>query len=229
MLMMIIHTEREREEKVRCRWCGGRGLVRGDLCIFWRMPGAIPVRVCVYVCVHPFHSHTRSRSLHRVPRAFTLVADTAHVAVVVEGPALAALTADARLLSDFLALGTHVQAVLCCRVSPIQKAEMVAAVRSALYRPPHTHTHRGARIHTQRAMRAHTHSPRAYQTTRQDGQADKHSASPCSYVCVRVCVSRYQLGQVTLAIGDGANDIAMIQAAHVGVGITGRVCHALLL
>lgn len=30
---------------------------------------------------------------------------------------------------------------------------------------------------------------------------------------------------VTLAIGDGANDIAMIQEAHVGVGITGKEGH----
>ena len=29
-------------------------------------------------------------------------------------------------------------------------------------------------------------------------------------------------GQVTLAIGDGANDVSMIQAAHVGVGISGQ-------
>lgn len=29
-------------------------------------------------------------------------------------------------------------------------------------------------------------------------------------------------GSVTLAIGDGANDIAMIQEAHIGVGITGK-------
>ena len=28
--------------------------------------------------------------------------------------------------------------------------------------------------------------------------------------------------QVTLAIGDGANDVSMIQAAHVGVGISGQ-------
>jgi len=27
---------------------------------------------------------------------------------------------------------------------------------------------------------------------------------------------------VTLAIGDGANDISMIQAAHVGIGINGK-------
>ena len=29
-------------------------------------------------------------------------------------------------------------------------------------------------------------------------------------------------GQVTLAIGDGANDVSMIQAAHIGVGISGQ-------
>ena len=29
-------------------------------------------------------------------------------------------------------------------------------------------------------------------------------------------------GAVTLAIGDGANDVAMIQAAHVGIGISGQ-------
>ena len=28
--------------------------------------------------------------------------------------------------------------------------------------------------------------------------------------------------QVTLAIGDGANDVDMIREAHVGVGIVGR-------
>ncbi len=30
------------------------------------------------------------------------------------------------------------------------------------------------------------------------------------------------MGKITLAIGDGANDVAMIQAAHVGVGINGE-------
>ena len=30
------------------------------------------------------------------------------------------------------------------------------------------------------------------------------------------------LGAVTLAIGDGANDVSMIQAAHVGIGISGK-------
>jgi len=35
-------------------------------------------------------------------------------------------------------------------------------------------------------------------------------------------VKRNVQGAVTLAIGDGANDVAMIQAAHVGVGISGQ-------
>ena len=33
---------------------------------------------------------------------------------------------------------------------------------------------------------------------------------------------KYGLGAMTLAIGDGANDVSMIQAADVGVGISGE-------
>ena len=33
---------------------------------------------------------------------------------------------------------------------------------------------------------------------------------------------RKHLNKITLAIGDGANDVSMIQAAHVGVGIQGQ-------
>lgn len=33
---------------------------------------------------------------------------------------------------------------------------------------------------------------------------------------------KLKAGAVTLAIGDGANDVSMIQAAHIGVGISGR-------
>ncbi|KAJ3335527.1 hypothetical protein HDU93_005120 [Gonapodya sp. JEL0774] len=61
----------------------------------------------------------------------------------------------------FLELGTRCNSVLCCRVTPLQKAQVVTLVRM-------------------------------------------------------------HLKKVTLAIGDGANDVSMIQAAHVGVGISGR-------
>ncbi|XP_035892780.1 probable phospholipid-transporting ATPase IA isoform X4 [Anopheles stephensi] len=80
-------------------------------------------------------------------------------ALIVDGKTLKyALSCDLR--SDFLDLCLASKVVICCRVSPIQKAEMVELV---------------------------TTSTKA----------------------------------VTLAIGDGANDVAMIQKANVGVGISG--------
>ena len=62
---------------------------------------------------------------------------------------------------DFIDLCTSCRAVICCRVSPIQKAEMVELVKE-------------------------------------------------------------QTKAITLSIGDGANDVAMIQKAAVGVGISGN-------
>lgn len=80
-------------------------------------------------------------------------------ALVIDGGTLKyALTHD--LQSDFVELCMHCKVVICCRVSPLQKAEVVELV-------------------TKRTK------------------------------------------SITLAIGDGANDVAMIQKAHVGVGISG--------
>lgn len=82
-----------------------------------------------------------------------------NVALVIDGTTLKyALSCDLR--REFLDLCISCKVVICCRVSPIQKAEVVDLVT--------TNTN---------------------------------------------CV--------TLAIGDGANDVAMIQKAHVGVGISG--------
>lgn len=81
------------------------------------------------------------------------------MALIIDGKALKyALSCDLRM--EFLDLCTSCKVVMCCRVSPLQKADVVDLVSS--------------------------------NTT-----------------------------SVTLAIGDGANDVAMIQKAHVGVGISG--------
>ncbi|XP_018568743.1 probable phospholipid-transporting ATPase IA isoform X3 [Anoplophora glabripennis] len=81
------------------------------------------------------------------------------IALVIDGKTLKyALTFELR--TDFLRLCISCKVVICCRVSPMQKAEVVEAV------------------------------------------------------------TKYTKA-VTLAIGDGANDVAMIQKAHVGVGISG--------
>jgi phospholipid-transporting ATPase len=62
---------------------------------------------------------------------------------------------------DFLDLAISCKTVICCRVSPKQKAEVVELVKRST-------------------------------------------------------------DDITLAVGDGANDVGMIQTAHVGVGIMGR-------
>lgn len=78
--------------------------------------------------------------------------------LVIEGDAVDVALRHYR--DEFMALALPAAAVVCCRASPGQKAQLVRAVKAA--------------------------------------------------------------GHMTLAIGDGGNDCAMILAAHVGVGISGR-------
>lgn len=80
-------------------------------------------------------------------------------AIIIDGDTLK-LALDDQLKRKFLLLCRRCRSVLCCRVSPSQKAAVVNMVKTGL---------------------------------------------DC----------------LTLAIGDGANDVAMIQEAHVGVGIAG--------
>ncbi|KAK3297334.1 uncharacterized protein B0H64DRAFT_431297 [Chaetomium fimeti] len=47
-------------------------------------------------------------------------------------------------------------------------------------------------------------------------------ASPSQKANLVRCIRHQSPSAVTLAVGDGANDIAMIQASHVGIGISGR-------
>ncbi|KAI9097375.1 hypothetical protein DFS34DRAFT_122083 [Phlyctochytrium arcticum] len=88
------------------------------------------------------------------------IPETEPLALVIDGRTLEyALEDDIKFI--FLSLATMCKAVICCRVSPLQKALVVKLV--------------------------------------------KKNVAEC----------------VTLAIGDGANDVSMIQAAHVGIGISG--------
>ena len=89
-----------------------------------------------------------------------VVGHSNNITLVTDGKSLE-FTLLPELREDFISLCTSCRAVVCCRVSPIQKAEVVELVRE------------------------HT-------------------------------------GAITLSIGDGANDVAMIQKAAVGVGISGN-------
>ncbi|KAE8213447.1 hypothetical protein CF327_g3031 [Tilletia walkeri] len=82
-------------------------------------------------------------------------------ALVIDGAALGHALSEEFSKDLLLRISTQCKAVICCRVSPLQKALIVHLIK--------------------------------------DG-----------------------LGVMTLAIGDGANDVSMIQAAHVGVGIAGE-------
>ncbi|KAG0584404.1 hypothetical protein KC19_3G207800 [Ceratodon purpureus] len=89
-------------------------------------------------------------------------AEPTEYALVIDGQSLAYILAETVLQERFLEVCINCNSVLCCRVSPRQKAQVTTLVR------------KGLGLH-------------------------------------RLC----------LAIGDGANDVGMIQAANVGVGILG--------
>uniref|UniRef100_A0A2A4JGX5 Phospholipid-transporting ATPase n=1 Tax=Heliothis virescens TaxID=7102 RepID=A0A2A4JGX5_HELVI len=88
-------------------------------------------------------------------RDLTLVVDGSSMCLVLDTPYAPA----------FVEIAVKCHAVLCCRLSPIQKAKIVKLIKNSPTRP------------------------------------------------------------ITAAIGDGANDISMIQEAHVGFGILGREGH----
>ncbi|PHH85869.1 hypothetical protein CDD83_11050 [Cordyceps sp. RAO-2017] len=86
--------------------------------------------------------------------------ETETLALIIDGKSLT-YALEKELEKLFLDLAVMCKAVICCRVSPLQKALVVKLVK------------------------------------------------------------RYQKESILLAIGDGANDVSMIQAAHIGVGISG--------
>eukprot|EP01134_Creolimax_fragrantissima_P006623 CFRG6623T1 len=86
--------------------------------------------------------------------------ENAGLALVIDGASLTHALSE-ELRGDLLEVSLVCKAVVCCRVSPLQKAEVVNLVKN-------------------------------------------------------------RCNAITLAIGDGANDVSMIQAAHVGVGISGQ-------
>ena len=82
--------------------------------------------------------------------------------MIIPGSVISMAIRDHRKIFETLLLKIRPESVICCRMAPIQKAEVVRLVRNSKDSP------------------------------------------------------------MTLAIGDGANDVSMIQEAHVGVGLYGK-------
>lgn len=119
--------------------------------------GSVPALIDEYLFTHfgmqgSFDELEAAKTDHSVP--------SPKFAVIIDGEALK-LALNPVIQHKFLLLCKQCRSVMCCRVSPSQKAAVVRMVRSTL-------------------------------------------------------------DVITLAIGDGANDVAMIQEANVGVGIAGE-------
>ncbi|KIY50739.1 phospholipid-translocating P-type ATPase [Fistulina hepatica ATCC 64428] len=121
----------------------------------------------VPVDVLPANDQENVIPLHRINTGVTSIVGSGNgerpggFVLVIDGAALGHAFADASTKKLLLLLAMQCEGVVCCRVSPLQKALVVKLVKEGL-----------------RVM--------------------------------------------TLAIGDGANDVSMIQAADVGVGISGE-------
>lgn len=116
----------------------------------------------------PDEAYRSSNSgLHRTTTAISGATDLAGgdklggYGLVIDGASLRHAFEEEYTKDLLLELGTRCQAVICCRTSPLQKAQIVKLVKEGL-------------------------------------------------------------GAMCLAIGDGANDVSMIQAADIGVGVAGE-------
>uniref|UniRef100_A0A672UIX0 Phospholipid-transporting ATPase n=1 Tax=Strigops habroptila TaxID=2489341 RepID=A0A672UIX0_STRHB len=114
----------------------------------------------IVVKQHPLCKATRASLTQHCTSLGESLGKENDIALIIDGHTLKyALSFEVR--QSFLDLALSCKAVICCRVSPLQKSEIVDMVK-------------------------------------------KH------------------VNAITLAIGDGANDVGMIQTAHVGVGISGN-------
>uniref|UniRef100_A0A0D9XJM8 Phospholipid-transporting ATPase n=1 Tax=Leersia perrieri TaxID=77586 RepID=A0A0D9XJM8_9ORYZ len=100
------------------------------------------------------------KNYHEEAQRSLISTPTRKLALIIDGRCLM-YALDPTLRVDLLGLSLICHSVVCCRVSPLQKAQVTSLVK------------KGAR-------------------------------------------------KITLSIGDGANDVSMIQAAHVGIGISGQ-------
>ncbi|GIQ88806.1 P-type ATPase, subfamily IV, partial [Kipferlia bialata] len=121
-----------------------------------------------------------------------------HKVLVISGRALATVFANTTLCALFRKATEGCQSVVCCRVTPLQKAMVVSLIKTGSVKG---------------AVQAKPDSkmdPRQLLVKMQRKTKRQHT-------CLAIGD-----GATCLAIGDGGNDVAMIQAAHVGVGIAGR-------
>ena len=124
-------------------------------------------------------------------------------ALVISSDELNILSLNYELEILFYELSSRCNSVLCCRVSPIQKAKMVHLIQ----RFTKLQEKKGSNYYKYLSEKQNEfNNTQIVQNTR---DKDNKPMSPLKD------------SVITLAIGDGANDVNMITSAHVGVGIIG--------
>ena len=117
-------------------------------------------------------------------------------ALIISSDELNILSLNYELEILFYELSSRCNSVLCCRVSPIQKAKMVHLIQ------------RFTKLE-------HKKGSNYYQYLNQNQKFSEEANSN------KTRMNPLRDSVITLAIGDGANDVNMITSAHVGVGIIG--------
>ena len=118
-------------------------------------------------------------------------------ALIISSDELNILSLNYELEILFYELASRCNSVLCCRVSPIQKAKMVHLIQ----RFTKIQEHKGTNYYKYLNQQDIHHNF--------DEEKNKKIVGPLKDSIT------------TLAIGDGANDVNMITSAHIGVGIIG--------
>ena len=121
-------------------------------------------------------------------------------ALVISSDELNILSLNYELEILFYELSSRCNSVLCCRVSPIQKAKMVHLIQ------------RFTKLQQKKGSNYYKYINQKdgnYEIGNNKKENQKKTMSPLKD------------SVITLAIGDGANDVNMITSAHVGVGIIG--------
>ncbi|KJE94424.1 P-type ATPase [Capsaspora owczarzaki ATCC 30864] len=173
-------------------------------------------------------SHSRSQPL---PIQFSVIIEGSTLRVALEA-----------LPELFLQLSLQAHTVICCRVTPQQKAQVVALVKYDGFvpaspgdtPPPLSWSERISEGISEgwQTLRSCCSSTGASDTpfgagsgfSRLREEESDSSDLDARFANHQRAVSRgtRRTTRVTLAIGDGGNDVSMIQEAHIGIGINGK-------
>ena len=120
-------------------------------------------------------------------------------ALVVSSEELNILSLNYELEILFYEISSRCNSVLCCRVSPIQKAKMVHLIQ------------RFTKLQQKKGSNYYKYINQKEEDDPIQNKKERNGK----------VMSPLKDSVITLAIGDGANDVNMITSAHVGVGIIG--------